>query len=102
MTSYHKYIVSHSWGNNATHDEYRSGNAFIIPNNYDHSLAGFIRMLKEARKSFPSLKLSDVECLTVLQSSWCKGCPLIRFPVEPDIKIEGWENQEKRLPDVVW
>lgn len=90
-----KYIRTHY-----VEDGSKSGNAFIIANNSDHSLKGFRKLLKEARKAFPDLKEDDVECRTVVNSSWCEGGAVLRFPCPPDIVIDGWTNVEK-LPNVV-
>lgn len=97
MTTYAKFIVSHSWGNDK---EYRSGNAFIIPNNYTYSLAAFDAMFELARQSFPQLKREDVECRRVVSSQHCLGCPVLRFSCTPDTVIDGWKNYENRIPDV--
>lgn len=97
--SYRKAIVTHSWGNNPDRDEHRSGNAYIWPNHYHHGLASFIEMFLEAKKAFPELKIEDCECRTVVQSSWCKGMPVLTFSVEADIEREGWTNQD-RLHDM--
>lgn len=96
MTHYRKFIVTHSWGRN---NEFRNGNAFIIPNHYSNSLAAYSNLMEEARKDFPNLKAEDVECLTVRESGWCKGMPVIQFSVEPDSRKNGWLNCEDHLPD---
>ncbi len=90
----HKYVRTHqdSSGN-------RFGNAFIV-SGYSHTMEAFQQLLKEARKHFPGLTESDVECRTVIKSGWCDGCAVLRFPCEPDTKKHGWLNVEK-LPDIV-
>ena len=100
---FNKFIVSHSWGNNPTHDEYRHGNAFILPNHYDHSLISYLQMFLVAKEVFPNLDYDDCHCTTVTKSAWCKGMPILRFSCEkPDMQFPGWTNCENKLPDVVY
>lgn len=80
---------------------YRGANGFIIARNYDKSLAGYRRLFRVARKTFPKLKMDDVECLVVRDSGWCKGCPIIRFPVKHGVKRKGWTSCE-RIPDATY
>lgn len=102
MIRFDKYIVTHSV-------DFKSdgvvtfNNAYIIPNNYDHSLKGFQTLVAEARKSFPDLLDEDVECRTVIQSGWCKRCPVIRFLLSsgPAPTVDGWTNCENCINDVI-
>ncbi len=90
-----KYIRTHAIESGA-----RFGNAFIIPNHYDHSLESFRMLLDEAKKAFPDLQESDVQCRTVTKSSFCQGFPVLRFPCEPDERKDGWVNVD-RLTGIV-
>lgn len=94
MTIYAKYIVTHE----AAGTEF--GNAFIVPNNYDHSLGGYDKLFAEAKKSFPGLSRESAECRTVIKSSHCEGMPVLRFPCEPHKQATGWRNVD-RLSDMV-
>lgn len=100
--SFSKYIVTHCV-NFGSEGVTSFNNAFLIPNHYNHSLASFKELVKEARKSFPGLKDDDVECRTVVESPWCKRCPAISFPLPAGEAptVEGWTNCKDRLPSVV-
>ena len=98
-STFHKYIATHSVEFEKDKPPTRFSNAWLMPNNYCHSLAAFMKLVEEARKDFPKLKDEDVECLTVVHSSWCKGFPIIRFTVPADTKRAGWYDCE-RLPDI--
>jgi hypothetical protein len=80
------------------------GFGFIIPNNYDHSIAAFKKLFDEATKSFPSLTGEMVECRTVVASGHCKGCPIIRFPIAEHWleNADGWKICKNGLPDISW
>lgn len=99
--NYEKAIVSHSWGNNPTQDEHRSGNVYIWTRNYDRSVESYLGMYAEALKAFPDLKIGDCECLFVSKSRWCRGVPVLKFHALPDLKIDGYENRENHLHDMI-
>jgi hypothetical protein len=101
--TYNKYIVTHEvdFGTAQEPGKKRFGNAYIIANCYDHSLPSFQRMIAMAKKAFPRIKDKEIECRTVIYSSWCKGCPVIKFPVPPDSQREGW-TETSSMPDVAW
>lgn len=88
---FRKYICTHGIPSSDT----KFGNAIIIPDNYCHTLSAYRRLFHEAKKSFPNLKPDDVECRTVVRSSWCKSMPIITFAVPPNTEIEGWDNIER-------
>jgi len=85
----------------ATHESLagRFGNAYIIPDHCSHSIKTFLALVTEARRDFPELRDVDIECRTVVESAWCRGCPIIHFAVKADLVREGWVNVET-LPDV--
>lgn len=90
-----KFIRTHSFEG----VEARYGNAFIVANQYYHSLKLFGELFAEAQKSFPELSEADVECVTVIESGSCKGCPVLRFSCKADIVVDGWTSCES-LPDI--
>lgn len=96
---YKKYIVTHKWGND---NEHTSSNAFILPDHYDHSLESYKEMVDEARKDFPDVPDSEMDCRTVVRSSWVKGFPIIRFSVPANTVMKDWQSCEGRLPDIGW
>jgi hypothetical protein len=85
--NFHKFIVTSRCGSS------ESGNAYLLADNYDKSLASFLQLVIEARKDF-DVNDARVECRIVLHSRWCKGCPVIRFSVPPHIVKEGWTNTD--------
>ena len=94
-----KLIVTHSWGPN---NKNRSGNAYIFPQHYSHSLESYAKLAKQAKADWKELNLSDsdIECLTITKSSWCQGHPIIRFSVPADSVCDGWKNFTESLPDI--
>jgi len=94
--AFHKFIVTHSWSDVST----KYGNAFLLKNDSSCSMDAYLQMLAEAKKDFPELKPTDVECRTVVASNWCKGFMCMRFSVVPDMKVPGWRNCAM-LPDIV-
>lgn len=102
----HKMIVTHVSGNPGLKEDdpckiYHHANAFIWPNHYSKSLEAYFDLFVEARKDFRELGMDSVECLTVIESRWCKGVPILRFKVSPNTQKEGWKNRTKDLPDMV-
>jgi hypothetical protein len=93
---YHKFIVTHKTKSGETF-----GNAYIVPDNYDHSSAALKQLFAEARKSFSKLTCHDIEVRTITYSKTYKGCPVICFPVPPNTKRKGWMNLKER-PDIAW
>jgi len=60
-------------------------------------------MAKEAESDFPDLAEGNIQCCTVIKSSWCKGSPVIRFlltkpPTEEQLRI--YALCEDQLPSV--
>ena len=92
---FHKFIVTHEAAGA------KFCNAFIVSTVYSHSFENFTTILNEARKDF-TVKDSAVECLSVRESRWVKGCPLIRFSLPVGAEAEGWTQCEGKLPDVSW
>lgn len=109
---FRKFVVWHELENDGK--MVRFWNGFIIPNHYDHSFAAFQELLGEARKAFPWLSKSDVKCLTVIKSRWCKGCPILHFGLYDELSqkelqtaLKTSEGQkysvhQDRMPDVTW
>lgn len=93
-----KYIVTHSIEYDDGHVAYYS-NGVIIASTYNHSIKLYQNLLEEVQKSFPELTESQVECRTVVESRWCKGLPMLFFPLKPQTIAEGWRNVSE-LPDV--
>lgn len=94
-----KFIVSH----NSSDRKYRSGNVFVVAS-YNTSLETYQRLFAEVQKDFPeqNLKPKDIECGTIIGSSWANRCAAIRFSIVPDTKREGYENREDKLPDATF
>ena len=88
-----KFIITHE----AAGTEFTNG--FIISRNYSHSLFSFQELAKEAKEYFPFLEDSDIECLTVLKSDWCKGYSIIRFSLPVGTKHSDFSDY---MPDVIW
>jgi len=94
--TYKKYIIT--W---TTPGVVLRSEAYIIAECYEHGLLFFQGMIRIAKKFFPDLKDKEIELRTVVYSSWCKGCPLIHFPVPAGSKRRGW-TVLKGSPDVGW
>ncbi len=92
----YKCIVTHKAGGQS----YTNG--FIIAHHYSHSYKAFGELVKEALETFRSLKYEDIQCRTVLESRWCKNCPLICFSLPIGTKKKYWSQREERLPDISW
>lgn len=88
-----KYIVHHE------EDGFRYTNGFIIANHYNHSFAAFKAMRDEAKATFREIPDTKIECHTVLNSGWCKGCPIIRFSLPAGTEMKGWATVHDRIPD---
>lgn len=69
-------------------------NAYVVPNHYNHGFATFRDLVIEVRRDFPELMLSDddIKCGTVVDSSWCKNCPVVVF------HLKGWDAKTIRIP----
>jgi hypothetical protein len=97
MTITDKIICTHKWGNNApNYDEFTNSNGFILSCTYDYSIKGFKELVKIARKDFPFLKDSDIECFRVIKSSYQKGFPGVSFSLPTNKKKKGY-RQIKRI-----
>jgi hypothetical protein len=78
--SYDKRIVTHTWGNNPTHDEFTSSNGVILSaNTYQHSIAFLNELAVEAKRDFPCLTDNDIEVFVVVRSGHNQGFWGIRF-----------------------
>lgn len=78
--SYDKRIVTHTWGNNPTHDEFKSSNGFILSaNTYQHSISFLNELSAEAKRDFPWLTDNDIEVFVVVQSRYNQGFWGVRF-----------------------
>jgi hypothetical protein len=97
VTSTRKYIFTHSVGyDNGKEKKY--ANAFLIPRNYDRSFEGYKLLVKEAKKDFPDLVDDEIHCGVVVDSTWCKGMPILRFPLPLGTTKDGYVQFEGR-PD---
>jgi len=83
-------------------DVHYFANAFLIPNNYNRSLAGYLKIIAEARKDFPDLKDEDINCLKVVRSSHCLHMPIIQFRVPVGTERPDYRQCNPRLPDIEW
>ena len=84
--TYDKRIVTHAWGNNPTHDEFKSSNGFILSaNTYQHSITFFNDLAAEAKRDFPWLTDNDIEVFVVVQSGYNQGFWGVRFSLPEDI-----------------
>lgn len=81
-TKYSKYIARAKPG--------MKGTGILIPNHYDHHVPTWLELIAEVRKSFPTLRDSEIELRTVTNSHWCKGCPVVVFEVPTAKDVEGW------------
>lgn len=88
-----KYIVRHSVPGRIF------ANAYLIANNYDNSLHGYLRLKEIAEQDFGKINDYDIECKIVLKSGWCKNCTAIRIPIPSNICPDGW-NLVENLPDI--
>jgi hypothetical protein len=91
-----KYLVWHECDNE------RHVNAYVLPNHYGHSLKTFKELATIAKSAFSHLKEDDIECCTVVDSGWCKGCPVVRFYLgdwKGDVP-DGWKLLEYRNCDI--
>ena len=92
MTISEKFIATHKWGNNPTNDEFTNSNGFILSCTYDYSIKGFNELAAIAKKDFPFLKDSDIECFIVTKSSYNKGFPGVRFALPENQTKEGYSQ----------
>ena len=109
MAHYNKYIVTYTLchisvgSDDICTDKPIIVNGYIISNNYNVTLTTYEELATEARRDFPKLKDSDIECRTVLQSDWCKRCAAISFQLPPDpaLTMKDYTNYKNRLPDII-
>ena len=91
---YDKRIVTHSWGNNTTRDEYKSSNGFILSaSTYQHSINFLAVLASEAKLDFPHLTDDDIEVFTVIRSSYNQGFWGVRFPLPPGTRKDGYRDE---------
>lgn len=91
--SFDKRIVTHTWGNNPTHDEVTSSNGFILSaNTYQHSIAFLNELATEAKRDFPWLTDNDIESFVVIKSPYNQGFRGIRFALPEGAHKEGYRE----------
>jgi hypothetical protein len=91
---YDKRIVTHKWGEN---EEYTSSNGYVISaGTYNKSLKFFMELMREARKDFPGLKLSDIQPFIITASTYNKGFAGITFSLPKNTKKDGY-RQDKNI-----
>lgn len=56
-------------------------NGFVISDGYQYTLAEYQKLIDWAVERLPQINQDEVELRTVAKSTWCKGCPMIRFPL---------------------
>ena len=56
-------------------------NGFVIASHYNHSIDAYMELVGWAVDRLPQINRSEIELRTVARSGWCKGCPMIRFPL---------------------
>lgn len=59
--------------------------------NYACDIATFRVISVKARNAFPGLSESEIECLVVQESIWCRGQACILFPLPKVLYPEGWQ-----------
>ena len=88
--TYDKRIVTHTWGNNPTHDEFKSSNGFILSaNTYQHNITFFNNLAAEAKRDFPGLTDNDIEVFVVVQSGYNQGFWGVCFSLPEDISFKA-------------
>lgn len=88
-----KYIVTHKAGGGTF------TNGFIL-GNYSHSLAIVNKLVANVRADF-DVADTDIEVRTVVNSGWCKGYLILRFPLPTGTTAKGWTSIDGKLPDIV-
>ncbi len=77
-------------------------NGFIISDSYSRDINTYKNLIKIARKDFPQLKLSDIDCIQIIKSSWCQGCTAIHFSLEVKDKHKDYIVYKNRNIDFNW
>lgn len=76
------------WGPNGS-------TAFLLVGYCPKTISSYRGLAEEARKSFPALEDSDVQCGVVTRSASVDGFTLIRFSVPGERReIKGWTNYD--------
>lgn len=65
----------------------------FIFGNLGCSAADYAKLVKQARKDFPHLKLENIELGKVLKSSYMKGFALVSFPLPAHTEREGYDQR---------
>ena len=90
---YDKRIATHKWGSNETNDEFTNSNGFVISNgSYSRSIAFFNELANEAKRDFPELLDSDIECFVITKSTYNKGFAGVRFPLPANTRKAGYSD----------
>lgn len=80
-------------------ESYKKGFQFAnihILKGYGDNIKSFLGLVKELRKTFPKVKISDIYCGKVTKSSYCKGFSIIHCLLEIKIKeYKGFEIRKK-------
>lgn len=96
--TYDKRIVTHAWGNNPTHDEFKSSNGFILSaNTHQHSIAFLNELSAEAKRDFPWLTDNDIEAVVVVLSGYNQGFWGIRFSLPEGVSCKDGYREVSRL-----
>jgi hypothetical protein len=80
-----KRIISWSVG------EVTFSRGFIF-GNYNNSYSAFTKLIKEAKKDFPSLSNEDIELSKITKSSYMKGFIFVSFPVRAKMVHKEYSN----------
>lgn len=104
-----KLILTWKWGNNPEikddegrivdpgQDEYTSTRGYVF-GHYNGSLKSYTALAAEARRDFPHLRPSEIECARVTKSDRQKGFVLVHFPLPANATHPSYESSS-RPPD---
>ena len=96
--AYDKRIVTHTCGNNPTHNEFKLSNGFIFSaNTYQHSIMFLNRLADEAKRDFPGLTDDDIEVVVVVKSGYNQGFWGVRFVLPEGISCKDGYRKVSRL-----
>ncbi len=84
------------WGKKPSAE--RGAAACILVGYCPDTLDYFLALYEEAKKSFPDLKIGDVTCGKVTQSSSVKSFTLIIFNIPGEKRtVDGWDDWDMDL-----
>jgi hypothetical protein len=90
-----KRIITWQWGNNEQRDDVTTSRGFIIANHYNRNVPAYQQLVREAKKDFPALRDADIELGYVTDSTYCKNCTLISFPLPANTTREGYRAWDR-------